>query len=52
MGQKLCPEKKLDNGFFPKIDVALVGWRPSFKLLNKHVFRKSEESRPRKNWPF
>ena len=26
LGQKICPEKKLENGFFPKIDVAIVGW--------------------------
>ena len=32
LGQKICPEKKLENGFFPKIDVAIVGWRQSFKL--------------------
>ena len=24
LGQKTCPEKKLENGFFPKIYVALV----------------------------
>ena len=30
--KKICPEKKLENGFFPKIDVAIVGWRRSFKL--------------------
>ena len=32
MGQKICPEKKLENGFFSKIDVAIVGWCRSFKL--------------------
>ena len=32
MGQKICPEKKLENGFFSKIDVAIVGWHQSFKL--------------------
>ena len=32
LGQKICPEKKLENGFFPKIDVAIVGWHRSFKL--------------------
>ena len=31
-GQKICPEKKLENGFLPKIDIAIVGWRLSFKL--------------------
>ena len=32
LGQKICPEKKLENGFLPKIDIAIVGWRRSFKL--------------------
>ena len=31
MGQKICPEKKVENGFFPN-DIAIVGWRRSFKL--------------------
>ena len=32
MGQKICPEKKLENGFFLKIDVAIVGWT-SLKIV-------------------
>ena len=27
LGQKMCPEKKLENVFFPKINVAIVGWQ-------------------------
>ena len=30
-GQKICPEKKVENGFFPN-DIAIVGWHRSFKL--------------------
>ena len=32
LGQKICPKKKLENGFFSKIDVAIVGWCRSFKV--------------------
>ena len=32
MGQKICHEKKLEDGLFPKIDVAIAGWHQSFKL--------------------